>query len=606
MTSHKIHSKQSAFQSLLPVALIFLIYTAFIYLLYRSSLRVMYGMWGMEDYNYCYLIPVVILYLIWEKRDPLMRTPSRSSWIGLGIGSIGICMYWLGELGGEYYTLSISFWLVFVGLTFMHIGWQKFKIILFPMLLMLSMFPPPQFIYHNLSLQLKLISSRLGVWVLQALGKTAYREGNIIDLGFTQLQVVDACNGLRYLFPLIVLAILVAYFSKSAWWKKIFVVLSAIPISIFVNGLRIASVGLLYPIWGPQVAEGFFHDFSGWAIFMISLGILLAEMWVLNKLFKENGKFKNKDKTPSSKLKAQRENQGSENEKISVGSSELEADSKEETKKTGNRELGNSENQESAFGRGQKAKTEIEKIENLASGKASSSNRQAERERQETSEIRARKLGLFQPKFIVAILLLGATAAIAQTVNFREEVPIAKSFSQFPLRVGEWTGQLQSMDQEFIDQLDLSDYIIVNFRNGSSPSINFYTAYYESQRKGESIHSPSSCLPGSGWEFNQAGRVEVPISGDGRRMTVNRAVMSNVGHKQLSYYWFPMRGRVLTNIWEMKFYNFLDALTQQRTDGALVRLITPIGKDDKIEDADKRLQEFTRELVPVLNTFLPQ
>jgi EpsI family protein len=205
----------------------------------------------------------------------------------------------------------------------------------------------------------------------------------------------------------------------------------------------------------------------------------------------------------------------------------------------------------------------------------------------------------------VAILLLGATAAIAQTVNFREEVPIARSFSQFPLRIGDWSGQLQSMDQEFIDELDLSDYIIVNYHNGSSPSVNFYTAYYESQRKGESIHSPASCLPGSGWEFNQAGRAEVPISGDGRRMPVNRAVMSNAGHKQLSYYWFPMRGRVVTNIWEMKFFNFWDALTRQRTDGALVRLITPIGPNEKIEDADTRLQGLMREIVPVLDQFLP-
>ena len=396
------------------------------------------------------------------------------------------------------------------------------------------MFPPPNFIYFNLSLKLKLISSRLGVWVLQSLGKTAYREGNIIDLGFTQLQVVDACNGLRYLFPLIVLAILVAYFSKGAWWKKTLVVLSAVPISIFVNGLRIASVGLLYPIIGPQAAEGFFHDFSGWAIFMISLGILLAELWVLNKVFGERGK-----EAPSSKLKADREEQ----------------------EKT------------------------IEKSENRGNGK---------------------RLGLFQPQFVVAILLLGATAAVAQTVDFREEVPIARSFHHFPLRIGEWSGQLQTMEQEFIDGLNFSDYIIVNYRNPAGESVNFYIAYYESQRKGESIHSPSSCLPGSGWEFHQAGRAEIPLAGrPSAKIPVNRAMMRNAGYKQLSYYWFPVRGRVATNLWELKLYNFWDALTRQRTDGALVRLITPIDRNEKVADADARLQAFVRELVPVLDQFLP-
>jgi exosortase D (VPLPA-CTERM-specific) len=508
--------------------LISLSYGLLMAMVYYSSHSVMLKWWQREDYNYCYLIPFVVLYLIWEKRAFLQQTPSRPSWVGLVPLVFGLALFWLGELGGEYYTMYLSSWFVLLGLCWMHLGRRKLKIILFPIAFILTMFPPPNFIYFNLSLKLKLISSRLGVWVLQSLGKTAYREGNVIDLGFTQLQVVDACNGLRYLFPLIVLAILVAYFSKAAWWKKVFVILSAIPISIFVNGLRIASVGLLYPIWGPQVAEGFFHDFSGWAIFMISLGILLSELWVLNRLFKEDTEVVNNDATKS-------------DDPAGV-------------------------------------------------------NQVSSRPR------------LLQPQLLVAVLLLATTAIIAQSVNFREAVPISKSFNQFPLRIGQWTGQLQTMEQKFIDGLNFSDYIIANYRSDpTSPSVNFYTAYYESQRKGESIHSPSSCLPGSGWEFNQAGRAQIPLSDNAAGiLPVNRAVISNVGQRQLSYYWFPMRGRMLTNIWEMKLFNFWDALTRQRTDGALVRLITPIAKDETIQDADARLQAFTRELVPVLNDYLPQ
>jgi exosortase D (VPLPA-CTERM-specific) len=416
------------------------------------------------------------------------------------------------------------------------------------------MFPLPAFINNKLSMQLKMISSRIGVETMQWMGMTAYREGNVIDLGFTQLQVVDACNGLRYLLPLILMAFLVAYFSKQAMWKKIFLVLSSIPVSIIVNGLRIASVGVLYPIWGPKVAEGFFHDLSGWVIFMISLGILLGEMWILNRLFKEDR--------------------------------ELETEGK-----------GNSGNPASGMAQcSTREKAESSKLKSQKGEESSKLNAESGKQK------------LFQPQFVVAILLLGATTAVTQTVNFREEVPIARSFKQFPLLIGEWTGQLRSIDQKFIDQLDLSDYIIVDYRDGSRPSVNFYTAYYESQRKGESIHSPSSCLPGSGWEFHQAGRTAISLLDNGHHhnMPVNRAVMSNAGHKQLSYYWFPMRGRALTNIWEMKFYNFWDALTRQRTDGALVRLITPIRTNETIEDADARLQEFARELVPVLKEFLPQ
>jgi exosortase D (VPLPA-CTERM-specific) len=379
----------------------------------------------------------------------------------------------------------------------------------------------------------------LGVWALQAAGKTAYREGNIIDMGFTQLQVVDACNGLRYLFPLIVLAILVAYFSKAVWWKKVIVILSAIPISIFINGLRIASVGMLYPIWGPQVAEGFFHDFSGWVIFMISLGLLLIELWILNRLFKDKQQLLN-------------------------------------------------------------ATTDATQSIHSRQGLGKPANRG--RDRGETG-----RNNFFQPQFLVAVILIGVTAIVAQSVNFREAVPISRSFNQFPLRVGAWSGQVQTMDKKFIEGLKFTDYIIAKYRTDSSHSVNFYTAYYETQRKGESIHSPSSCLPGSGWEFQQAGRTEIVLSRENtHKMPVNRAVISNAGYRQLAYYWFPMRGRVLTNIWEMKWYNFWDALTRQRTDGALVRLITPISPNETIADADLRLQAFTRELVPVLNEFLPQ
>ena len=80
---------------------------------------------------------------------------------------------------------------------------------------------------------------------------------------------------------------LLSYFIKAVWWKKALLIISAVPISILVNSLRIASVGILYPIWGQKVAEGFFHDFSGWLIFMFSLGVLLLEMWVLKKIFRE-------------------------------------------------------------------------------------------------------------------------------------------------------------------------------------------------------------------------------------------------------------------------------------------------------------------------------
>jgi hypothetical protein len=152
----------------------------------------------------------------------------------------------------------------------------------------------------------------------------------------------------------------------------------------------------------------------------------------------------------------------------------------------------------------------------------------------------------------------------------------------------------------------------------------------DSQRKAESIHSPETCLPGGEWEFKSAGKALVQLdvtkgstahgstlaekvgstveraNGSTSSITVNRAFMEKGPHKQLSYFWFPSRDRVLTNAWEMKWYNFWDALTRQRTDGALVRLITPVYQNEGVEEADRRLAEFTRAIVPVLNEYLPK
>ena len=493
---------------------------------YYSSLAYMISQWGREDYSYCYLVPFIVFYLIWEKRNQLASLPSVSSWKGLIPFILGIVFFWLGELGGEYFTLYISFWLVIVGICWMHIGWEKLKTIAFPLLFSLTMFPFPNFLHNKISVNLKLISSQLGVAMMQLYGMSAYREGNVIDLGFTQLQVVDACNGLRYLFPLIILGILLAYFFRAAFWKKAILVISTLPLSIITNSLRIALTGILYEVWGSKVAEGFFHGFSGWFIFMFSLGVLLLEMWILKR----------------------------------VGVKWL------------NGKLVESSNGEWV----------------------------------ESSSKDQRLRSLLQSQFLVAVILLGLTWGLSHGIEFREKIPIKKSFDRFPLKVGEWSGNRQTMEQKFIDALDLSDYAIIEYQNSTGKSVNFYVAYYESQRKGESIHSPATCLPGTGWIFNQAGAVAIPLpANDGGFMKVNRAFMQKSGYKQFSYYWFPQRGRILTNAYQLKIFAFWDALTRQRTDGAMVRVITPVHGLEELEEAEKRLQGFTREIVPVLGEFLP-
>jgi exosortase D (VPLPA-CTERM-specific) len=385
-----------------------------------------------------------------------------------------------------------------------------------------------------MSFNLKLISSKLGVKLLQLCGMSAHREGNVIDLGFTQLQVVDACSGLRYLFPLLIMGILLAYFYRAALWKRLVLVASTIPLTLLINSLRIAITGIIYTRWGAAAAEGFFHGFSGWLIFIVSLLILLAEMKVLGFWKKVSVK--------------------SESFKISDG--EMVREPSDSRPKTSSLTL---------------------------------------------------KTFLSPPHFVVASLVLILTLGISTGVEFREKIPIKKPFTHFPLEVNEWSGKRDTMEQRFVNALDFSDYVMADYKDRTDKQVNFYVAYYESQRKGESIHSPETCLPGSGWEFREAGPVMIsPDKGNPGPLKVNRAFMTKPGVRQLVYFWFAQRGRVITNAYQLKLYTFWDALTRRRTDGALVRIITPVYPDEQLQDAETRLQGFTKEMVPMLEEYIPK
>ncbi len=504
--------------------------------------------WMREDYSYGWLIPAVVLYVLWDKRKRIQNILGKASWIGVLVLFLGLGVFFLGELSGEFFALYFSFWLVVLGLCWTHLGWKKLKSILFALIIMLAMFPLPHFINNKLTFQLKLVSSQLGVYLMRLYGMSAYREGNVIDLGFTQLQVVDACSGLRYFFPLIIVGLLLAYFFRASFWKRAIIVLSTVPLSIVSNSLRIALTGILYELWGAKVAEGFFHGFSGWFLFMFTLAVLLVEMKLLSWIWK----------APT---------EGKSSKDMAVSSEEPKASGKEaEPGKTAS--ISPAPIHHSPF-----------TIKNFFS----------------------------PPQFIVGVVLLALTLVISQGVEFREKIPINKAFSEFPTQIGPWSGMPQAMEQEIIDTLDLSDYVIVDYKNAAGQYVNFYVAYYETQSKGESIHSPGTCLPGSGWEFKQAGKAVLDLRGQGHGyLAVNRAFMQKGATRQLSYYWFPMRGRALTNAYQMKIYNFWDALTRQRTDGALVRVITPVFEYEKIQDADQRLQAFLKEVVPVMDEFLPK
>jgi exosortase D (VPLPA-CTERM-specific) len=524
----------------LPVAsgVFVCIYGLLFWGLYRSAARFLLSNWNEGDYSYAYLIPFVILYLIWEKRDRLRGAPVESAWWGIAPLILGIALFWLGELGGEYYTLFVSAWFIFAAIMWLHLGRRKMRVLAFPVCLILTTFPLPVFLYSKLSFRLQLISSQIGTALLQIMGIASHREGNVIDIGFTKLQVVEACSGLRYVLPLFVLGLILAYFFRASLWKRACLVLSTIPITICWNSIRIALTGILWTKWGPGAAEGFLHDLSGFVIFFVSLVVLFGEMWVLGRIGKRRGP-RPSCPPPSA--------EGIPAVDLPPG----------------------------------------------AGGKTTS------------SQYPGTSRHAYIPRALTALVLLGPTLICFQAVDFRQKIPIREPLSKFPLDVSQWRGTREYLEPDVLRLLSLSDYTLIDYRNGTGQNINFYVAYFETQLKGGSIHSPETCMPGGGWVFKEALPSSTPVKYGRGYLNVNRVVMEQLGTRMLAYFWFPQRGRILTSIYQLKLYNFWDALTQRRTDGALVRVLTPISATESVDEAVARLNEFISKVVPILDPFIP-
>ncbi len=252
--------------------------------LYADSLRFLGEAWLEDNNSHGLFIPLISSYIIWLRWSALETIEYRGAWWGPSIIAVGLFVYVVGEFSAMQAVLHVSLWMVIVGLLVCVIGLSGIRPIAFPLCYLLAAIPPPIFLQYELSSRLQLWSSALGVGFLHTIGVTAYREGNVIDLGPTQLQVVEACSGLRYLFPLTALTLLAAYLYRESLWKRAALVASSIPISILLNGFRIGVIGVLVASYGQVAAEGFTHFFEGWIFFVASLALLCVEMWVLARI----------------------------------------------------------------------------------------------------------------------------------------------------------------------------------------------------------------------------------------------------------------------------------------------------------------------------------
>lgn len=251
-----------------------------------DALPRMVNKWSMDEYSYAYFVPFLTAFFIWQKKHELAAAPLKTSWAGVVLTLFGVAVVLFGELATVYTVMQYGYIISLHGIALAFLGWAGYRIVLIPLLMLIFVVPLPNFLYNNLSAELQLISSQIGVWLIRQFDISVFLEGNVISLAEMQLQVVEACSGLRYLFPLMAVGFMVAYIFEAPFWKKAVLFLSTIPITVLMNSFRIGLIGVTVEFWGKEMAEGILHDFEGWVVFMGSLGVLLAEMWLLNRIGK--------------------------------------------------------------------------------------------------------------------------------------------------------------------------------------------------------------------------------------------------------------------------------------------------------------------------------
>ncbi len=262
--------------------------------LYASILARLFLQWvgpnRDPNFEHGIFVPLFALFVLWQDRKKLKAIASTPSWAGLPLVALGLLLLVLGVLGAELFFSRVSLLILLAGLIILLQGWTFFRAVLFPWAFLILMIPIPTLIISRVTFPLQLLASRLATLLLQLAGVPVLRQGNVIVLAAMQLDVAEACSGIRSLLTLVTLAIIYGYLMETRMWVRVALAVSAVPIAVAANSFRIFGTGLLVQYWDPDKAEGFFHIFSGWLIFVVALIMLFAVHRAISLIWKSTGK----------------------------------------------------------------------------------------------------------------------------------------------------------------------------------------------------------------------------------------------------------------------------------------------------------------------------
>ncbi len=291
-----------------------LVAAAVLFVYWSVLLRLGRFWWEDENYSHGLLVPVIIAYILWTERERLARIPVRPAlrWGGAGVVCALVAL-WAGMAGAELFVQRTSLILMLAGVALYFWGWRMLRAVAVPLLLLALAIPIPTILFNKVAFPLQLFASRCAVWAMRQFDIPVLRDGNIIELmplgsvTTKKLEVVEACSGIRSLMTLVTLAVVFAYFthpdegdkeggvggnkrlSRYATLRSALIVLAAVPIAIITNAGRVSGTGVLSHYYGTEVADGFFHSFSGWVVYVVAFLLLFGFGWLLDRFNPSRG-----------------------------------------------------------------------------------------------------------------------------------------------------------------------------------------------------------------------------------------------------------------------------------------------------------------------------
>ena len=521
----------------------FLIAAALVFLFANVLVKLGFDWWTDENYSHGLLVPFVIGFIIWSEFDLLKKAVEKPRvWFGFLIILFAIFLLLAGTLGAELFIQRISLVAILVGIVVYFFGAKILQLLVVPFALLLFAIPIPQIIFNKIAFPLQIYASQIAVWGIRLFSIPTVRKGNVFEIlpqGATQsisLEVVEACSGIRSLMTLVSLALILAYFTREknhdaddGWkicfknfdfWRTMILMLSAIPIAVLTNSARVTLTGVATYYYGKQALTDFWHDLSGWLVYLAALILLIG----VNSLLKFiSAKFEVQNSKPESR--------------------------------------------NAAFS---------------------------------TQQFIHRQSALF----LVSVLLIGGV--FINWFEQRGEAEIVrKPLTEFSKKLGEWTqrGDAIRFSEATETVLRTTDYTMREYTFADGRIANLYIGYYASQRTGATYHSPQNCLPGAGWILKEPQIIEIETP-SGKTFEANRYRIENGVNDQIMIYWYQGRGRISASEYRDKINTVLDSTFRRRSDGAMIRVLIPVGDDEqKSAEAAINLSAQTAEN---LSAFVPE